>query len=300
MKLDEIVEVHYLGPEGTYSELATRKLIEQLGIDAELIPEVNYHKVADSVDSANGILGVLPLKKRTAAPVQPHYDAMFLNGLHIIGAERLPLEFALGIHPGSTSMDAIRTHQQAYNSCCDYLAENYSNAKLVTTSSTAEGVRLVADSKEGIALAHPDTLAEYGLKILDRDVDNMSRSGHGRDYTDFMLIDNSPVPDLLYDPNKEYESIIAYAPYEDYPGLLGKALLEFGLHGINLSDVHSRNLLNPLGEEINHDRKMFYIEVQANLLDPRMDRAVESIERMSDRCGRAIIPMGTYERLQKV
>jgi prephenate dehydratase len=300
MILDDIVEVHYLGPEGTYSELATKRLIEKMGINSKLIPEVNYNQVAKKVNSKEGILGVLPLKKRTASPVQPHYDAIYLNNLNIVGAQRLALEFALGVHPESTNQSVLKTHQQAYNSCCDYLSEVYPNSRLISTSSTAEGVRMVAESKEGIALAHPDTLRDYGLRILDVDIDNMSRSGQGKDYTDFMLLSDEVPLDLKYDPNKNYESIVAYAPYEDYPALLAKALLEFGLRGINLSDIHSRNLLNPLGEEINNDRKMFYIEVQESLYSDKMQNAMDSIERMSTRCAKAIIPMGTYEELPNV
>jgi prephenate dehydratase len=265
------MKIAYLGPERTNSEKAAFNLGSRLASSCELVPCVAIQGVAQALGKNGVSFGVMPYYNYLEGLVQQTLDIIYDHNFFIHDVCRMPITHCLGAYPGSKENDQIYSISVALGQCTDYLSSHYPSARQVTVSSTAEGARIVAEKKSGLAVSNREALEYYGLDILADDIGNRR---HGKaNFTDFYLVSTEQAAD--YDPDEEYFTMVAVTPHIDRSGLLAQILQHVAFFEINNAKIHSRPAIDFVAMDL--DPQMFYIEMMAHQSSPDFCKCIETL-----------------------
>lgn len=265
------MKIAYLGPVRTNSEKAARELGARISPECEYVPCVAIQGVADAIRSGAVDFGVMPCYNYLEGLVQQTLDLIYDNRLYISDVYRLPITHCLGAYPGSSSRNEVYSISVALGQCTEYLAEHHPEVKQILVSSTAEGARLVAEKKQGLAVSPREALEYFGLEVIAEDIGNRR---HGKkNFTDFYLV--SKEPRGAFDTAEEYSTMVAITPHVDRSGLLAQILQHVAFFGINNAKIHSRPAIDFV--DIDIDPQMFYLEMMIHQSSPDFIKCVESL-----------------------
>ncbi|MFA4834389.1 MAG: prephenate dehydratase domain-containing protein [Patescibacteria group bacterium] len=229
----------FLGPEYTFGHIAA------IGVAKRFLPNgftghlcKTNSAIIETVASKQLNWGVVPVFNSLADVVIPSLDAIcktWQNGkpIYFYGEIILLIKHHL---IGLPSVDLrkikkIMSHPHAFSQCEQFLREMEPFVRQETTS-TAEGVRLVAEEKNPTTAAIGSQAAAeaYGLTILvegiHSDPSNMTR---------FMLISNKGDHELTGNDSTWITFTCA-----NTPGSLWKTIAPLAEAGINMHAIHSR------------------------------------------------------------
>ncbi|WP_274918850.1 prephenate dehydratase domain-containing protein [Streptomyces sp. WZ-12] len=157
----------YLGPEGTFTELALRALPEHT--DARLVPVRSADEAVAAVTKGAAAAAMLPLENSVSGLVGATLQALApLPGLTIEREVHLAIAFCLLVRPGTTAerIGTVAGHPHAFPQVRDWLATHLPHAHRVPVSSNAAGAHQVALGHWDAALAPRTAAAHYGLLPL--------------------------------------------------------------------------------------------------------------------------------------
>lgn len=163
--LEKRLRVSYLGPPGTFSEMA---LLAHFGHGVEAIACPSIDEVFRSAEAGNADFGIVPVENSTEGAVNRSLDLMLQTPLSILGETAVDVRHTLMSRTGErASVGKVCAHPQALAQCAGWLDRNLPGIERVSVSSNAEGARLSSldDSIAGIAAESAATL--YGLKIIE-------------------------------------------------------------------------------------------------------------------------------------
>ncbi|GAH38325.1 unnamed protein product, partial [marine sediment metagenome] len=123
----------------------------------------------------------------------------------------------------------IYSNPQVFGQCRIWLRNNYPRAELIEVSSTAKAAEVAAGEQYAAALAGDLAAEIYGLKVLQKAVEDS-----GRNETRFLVIGNSSAGKSGDDKSSIIVSVA------DRVGALYKMLYPFKKCGINLTKIESR------------------------------------------------------------
>src|SRR3972149_172447 len=161
--------VAYLGPEFTFSHLAT---IERFGQSAELLPVGTIAAVFEEVERGQAEFGVVPMENSTDGRVSDTLDCLARSSVRICG------ELPLRIHHcllGTEPRDQIRivySKPQPLSQCRNWLANPLPKASLCEVASTAEAAKLALNNPDLAAIASLQAGTNYGLPVIARNIED--------------------------------------------------------------------------------------------------------------------------------
>ena len=282
MKSPGVKRIAYLGPEGTFTEVALRAALGE-GEEFERLRTATVHEAILAVQDGAADRALVPFENSIEGSVRPTLDALALEakGVTIVGEYdhlvspslivREPLE------PGQ--VEVVLSHPQALAQCARFLREQLPRAEARAVDSTAEAVRLVgATDRPWAALAAASAAALYGCVVLREDVadeaDNVTR---------FVWL--APEGSETAGEGPWKTSLVFSELGEDHPGALVDALLEFSGREINLTRIESRPLRQGgLG------RYMFFCDLEGAISDPAVAEAVEGLRAKAE----SVRVLGSY------
>lgn len=273
-----MVRIGYLGPVGTFSEMAARERARAWPA-AELIPIPSLAAVIAALRAGDLDEGVLPAENAGEGAVTITVDLLAYEseGLGIYSEVVLPVRHALLVRPGVTAADVSRvlSHPQALGQCRGWLARHLPGVPLDETASTAEATLRVAGAtgKPWAAVAGSRAAALHGLSILVHDIADLAGNA-----TRFLVL--APGSGAV---GGRKTSLVASLP--DRPGALYALLGEFARHGINLCRIESRPARTRLGEYI------FQIDIEG---EPGSDVVQEVLSAARKRCLNLRV-LGSYD-----
>ena len=208
------ITIAYLGPEGTYSQLAALAygldLEQRTGHPVELIPLPSIPRAMQATASGTTALTIVPIENSTEGGVTTTLDTLWqLQQLNIHHAMVMPIRN--GLLSYAVALDAVSvvySHPQALSQCQRWLEHHLPQADLIATRSTTEALDYLADRKDVAAIASEWAAQLYNLPTLVHDI-------------------SLPI---------------------NGPGALLKPLEVFARYGINLSRIESRPTKRSLGE----------------------------------------------------
>ncbi len=261
----------YLGPEGTYSHEAAQafsKKLEEVGIHIDALePCASFTEVFDAVDRGRVAYGVVATENSIEGPVTATLDNFAFNSSStIMGMLVVDVDHCLITDPAvdPSSIDTIASHTQGIGQCRRFIAARYPNAKLITTSSTAESVRLCMENPHVAAIANEYAAQLYGARVRERNI--ADRYGN---QTSFALIARPGSAVNL--PGSKMKTSIALFLQADRAGALLMILSEFAYAGINITMIQSRPTKQALGDY------MFFLDLDGNISDPSMQTALNCL-----------------------
>ena len=274
----------YLGPVGTFTELALAQVAEAKGAVSR--PVGHVQDAIDDVISGRAYRAIIPVENSVEGGVTATSDALAANpNIRIYGEYLVPVTFDLVARPGTALKDVhvVATHPVAYAQTRTWLAKNLKkHTHLQTTSTAAAAADLLNTDVADAAVAASTITKHYKLKVLAKNIgDNKNAQ------TRFLQIGlaKGQAPKAT---GKDKTSVIVELP-TDRPGTLLEMLEQFAVRGVNLSRIESR----PIGDQLGRYR--FNIDIEGHIDDAAVADALKGLHRFSPK----VIFLGSYARADK-
>ena len=266
----------YLGPKGTFTEAALKKITSS---NDSLIPYANVTAALDAVRVGKAHFALVPIENSVEGVVARTLDELATGTpLSIVGEVTLPVSFALMVKDDSIDIRRIATHPHAEAQCRSYIALNYPNAELIATASTAAAAEAIGRGEFDAAIAAPVAAAHYGLRVIADNIgDNVGA------VTRFVLISK---PGSLPKATGLDRTSLAVFIGIDHAGALLDILNEFAKRGVNLTFIQSR----PTGLELGHYH--FIIDAEGHSTDAPVKETIEALRSICE----DIRFLGSYPR----
>jgi len=257
-----------LGPEGTFSELATHKYLDsnQLKLDVKYYPSIKKTLSAVGRDAE---FAVLPIENFSEGFVNPVLDFLVSADLYICAQLILPIQFSLVSHcKNPVDIKNIYTQFVAKGQCSDYL-EGLDNVEFINLLSNTEGLKSLAAEVSGqpvsAAVVPSHLLKHHNFAYV---VENIT--DYKDNQTRFLLL--SSLPRVTYSID-EYKTSIIVLFENDRPGYLESILNKFAIKGINLTSIVSRPTRKAFG------KYHFFIDLEGHQEDVNIKAALLDIQK---------------------
>jgi len=242
----------YLGPVGTFTEAALKKITCDSDV---LIPYANVTAALNAVRQGEAQFALVPIENSVEGVVARTLDELATGDpLTIAGEVTLPVTFALMAKPGTNKISRIGTHPHAESQCRAYIAKNYPHAEIVPTSSTSAAAELVSKGELDAAIASSVAAEHFGLEILAESIGDNAGA-----VTRFI---SAQKPGWIPEPTGHDRTSMAIFIDIDHAGALLEILQVFAKREVNLTFIQSR----PTGRELGHYH--FIIDVEGHINDP--------------------------------
>jgi len=163
--LERRLRVAYLGPRGTFSEMA---LLAHFGHGVEAVACPSIDEVFRSTEAGNTDFGVVPVENSTEGAVNRSLDLMLQTPLSILGETAVDVRHNLMTRSGTRQgITRVCAHPQALAQCAGWLDRNMPGVERVSVSSNAEGARLASLDDKVAGIAAETAAALYSLTIAD-------------------------------------------------------------------------------------------------------------------------------------
>ena len=235
-EIEDVTTVAYLGPEGTYTEEASKLFF---GNNDTFLPQETVADALSLVADGTAAYAVVPQENTLGGPVTDYIDALLAtNGVSIVGEVVLPIRQTLMGLPG-TDLDKVTrvlSHKQGLAQSADWLDKNLASAERVEATSTAAAAQEVAEGNDAtvVAIAAPGAADLYDLEVLQQ---NVSQSDANK--TRFYVV----ARDANTLSGYECAVFVANISAEALPAVLAEACA----NGTELTCVHDRPEGSALG-----------------------------------------------------
>lgn len=274
----------YLGPVGTFTELALAQVPEAKG--SKWHPVANVQEAIDNIISGHSARAVIPIENSIEGGVSATLDALAATeGIRIFGEYLVPVSFNLVARPGVALKDVVTvaTHPVAYAQTHKWLAANLAGHSYLPATSTAAAAAalLHADSIANAAVAASTITNHYDLKVIAKNIGEY-KNAQTR-FIQIGLAGKAPAA-----TGRDKTSVIIEMP-NDRPGALLEMLEQFAVRGVNLSRIESR----PIGDRLGRYR--FNVDAQGHIEDAAIAEALKGLHRFSPK----VQYLGSYPRADK-
>ena len=256
--LEEPLAVAYLGPQGTFSEMA---LGRQFGAAVEAQPCASIDEVFRAAETGTAQYAVVPVENSTDGAIGRTLDLLLATPLKICA--EVVLRVQQNLMAKRPSMKAIRkvySHPQSLAQCHGWLAQNLPGAKRVPLASNAEAARVAAKEAGAAAIGPEIAAARYGLKLLARSIEDDPKNR-----TRFLVLGSHDAGAS----GKDRTSLVMTA--HNKPGSLHDLIASFAAHGVSMTRLESRPARTGQWEYY------FYVDLEGHQQDPKVARALAEL-----------------------
>ncbi|MEW6115504.1 MAG: prephenate dehydratase [Nitrospirota bacterium] len=262
LSLEEPLKVAYLGPEGTFTNLAA---LRYFGHSAAFIPVDSIKAVFEAVEANKADYGLVPIENSNEGVVSSTLDLFMDYDLKISAEVMLEISHNLLSKSGDKAkVKRIYSHPQATSQCKIWLENNMPHVSLFEATSTAKAAEIAAKDEEAAAIASEMAARLYDLKFIERHIEDRKNN-----FTRFLVIGKS----CLKKTGADKTSILLSV--KDKPGALYEVLLPFKTAKINLSKIESRPSKRKAWEYI------FFIDMEGHIEDKKIKKAIDEVKEHS-------------------
>lgn len=240
------MRIGYLGPRGTFTELAVRQLFAKMNT----IPFLSIPECMDAVMENEVDLAVVPVENALEGSVNVTLDYLVHEvDIPIVGEITAPIRQHFMVHPQNAehwqNVTEILSHSHAIAQCHKFLHQHFKGVVCENAASTAAAAVLVKEHPEvkRAAIANELAASEYGLTIVKANIHD-----YDHNHTRFVVLSKN---DISFNPKEAefsgYKTSLMITLPSDHPGALHQVLSAFAWRKINLSKIESRPMKTGLG-----------------------------------------------------
>jgi chorismate mutase/prephenate dehydratase len=260
--LETPTRVAYLGPAGTFSELAA------LGFFGSSIVKVSCASIDEvfrTTSAGAADFGVVPVENSTEGVVARSLDLFLTTPLFIIGETSLFVQHNFLRKANSLDdIQAVCAHPQALAQCHGWLSNHLPNIERRPVSSNAEGARLASLDPTLAAIASERAASEYGLHVVAPAIQD---DPHNR--TRFAIVTH---PQRHPQPKASgHDCTSLVVSVTNRPGAVHDMLVPLKEHGVSMSRFESRPARSGQWEYY------FYIDLQGHPDQPEVAAALREL-----------------------
>lgn len=261
LSLQKTIRVAYLGPEASYHHVAG---LAHFGSSPVFVPAPTIDAVFTEVERHRADYGIAAIENSFEGGIGVTMDRFVTSPLRIIAETYLPVVHGLISWGELAQIKRVYSHGQALAQCRLWLERNLSNAELIETSSTAEGVLLCRDDPTSAAIAGHMASELIGVPIKVHGIEDSSGNA-----TRFFVLGWEELP-----PSGDDKTALTIF-IRDEVGALYDTLEPMKNHGVNLTNLVSR----PTKREA--WQYMFFVELDGHIEDPKVVAALEELSTRS-------------------
>ncbi|MGZ8259989.1 MAG: prephenate dehydratase [Caldimonas sp.] len=273
--LETPTRVAYLGPAGTFSELAA------LGYFGSSIVKVlcaNADEVFHATSAGAADFGVVPVENSSEGVVTRSLDLFLTTPLTIVGETSLYVRHNLLRRADSLNgITAVCAHPQALAQCHAWLSHHLPNADRRPVASNAEGARLAGLDAALAGIASERAASEYGLFVVAPAIQD---DAHNR--TRFAILAHPGSHPRPKASGHDCTSLVVSVA--NRPGAVHDMLQPLKVHGVSMTRFESRPARSGQWEYY------FYVDIDGHPDQPNVARALEELH---DACAFFKL-LGTY------
>jgi chorismate mutase/prephenate dehydratase len=260
--LEAPTRVAYLGPAGTFSELAA---LGFFGSSIERASCASIDEVFRATSAGAADFGVVPVENSTEGVVARSLDLFLTTPLHIVGETSLfVLHNLLRRDNSLDGIEAVCAHPQALAQCHGWLSNHLPNVERRPVSSNAEGARMAAADPKLAAIASSRAGTEYGLHTLAPAIQD---DPHNR--TRFAIVAHPQRQPQPAASGHDCTSLVVSVT--NRPGAVHDMLVPLKEHGVSMSRFESRPARSGQWEYY------FYIDLQGHPEQPQFAAALTAL-----------------------
>ena len=260
--LEEATKVAYLGPAGTFSEMA---VLEQFGSAVEPLACPSIDEAFRAAETGAAQFAVVPMENSTEGAIGRSLDLLLTTPLKICA--EIVLRVRQNLMCKGKNLKGVKrvySHQQSLAQCQKWLAQNLPGAERIAVASNAEAARLAAKEKSACAIGPKLAAARYGLSLIAADIEDESSNR-----TRFAVLGSiEPGPS-----GSDATALVMSAP--NRPGAVHALLEPFARHGVSMSRLESRP--TRLGQW----EYYFYVDLHGHRSDPKLAAALGELEKLA-------------------
>ncbi|HEX7537706.1 MAG TPA: prephenate dehydratase [Dermatophilaceae bacterium] len=261
----------FLGPAGTFTEMALRQCPTAVAQEAERIPFISVDAALAALRAGELDAAMVPIENSVEGGVSATLDALASGDPLVVVAEQVvPITFVLAAPAGMTlaGIRAVSTHPHAWAQVRAWMGSHLPGVEYLPGASTAAAAAGLAGESPPYqgAVCAPVAAANHGLTVLEEDIGDNSGA-----VTRFVLVAR---PGQLPAPTGADKTSVVLFQREDHPGGLLELLEQFAARGINLTRIESRPNGGRLGDYC------FSIDCEGHVSDERVGETLMGLRRV--------------------
>jgi len=271
------MKIGILGPAGTFSETAARLWLKEKEIGKNKAEseyeqvEIKYYEtifdVSERLLKKEVDYGIVPIENSLEGSVGETLDVLSSENdnegrMRIVGEILVPIKICLLQTLEKSLIKKVVSHPHALAQCKQFIREKLRGVEIKSVDSTASAAKLASQSEEIAALASEAAAMEYGLNILEENVQDKDS------VTRFVVLSSSGVKTAP--TGRDKTSVLIYL--KDRPGALYDVLGEFEQRQINLTKIESRPSKRAMGDY------MFHIDCEGHMEEKEIKEALKGVE----------------------
>ncbi len=265
--------IAYLGPEGTFTELALRQMAQRGVVPAATAGEVtpmptdSTPAALAAVRSGDAAYACVPIENSIEGSVLPTLDNLATGTpLQIYAELTLDVSFTIVMRDGLAAQDVktVAAFPVAAAQVRKWLAANLPGAHLVPANSNAAAAHDVADGLADAGVSTALAAARCGLPVLAADIVDEPNAR-----TRFVLVGRTGPPP----PRTGADRTSVVLRLDNVPGALVSAMTEFAIRDIDLTRIESRPTRIELGTYV------FFLDCIGHLDDDAVAEALKALHR---------------------
>jgi chorismate mutase/prephenate dehydratase len=265
LALEQQIKVAFLGPEGTFSQEASKK---HFGQAVETVPMGSIGQVFKEVENGTVDYGVVPIENSTEGVISYTLDVFMNSPLKISGEIKLRIHQNLMISSDVKTwekVERIYSHQQSLAQCREWLDNNLPNAERIPVSSNTEAARQALDDKNSAAIAGLLAAKTYGLTIAHENIEDSKENT-----TRFLVIGKQDVPPC----GRDKTTLMISA--KNKAGALYHLLAPLADNGLSMTRIESRPSRNANWEYY------FFMDIDGHIQEDNVAKALKELEKEAE------------------
>jgi 3-deoxy-7-phosphoheptulonate synthase len=263
------IRVAFQGARGAYSEIALTRYFDLTEQTVEALSMRHFRDVFESVLSEESDFGIIPLENSLMGSIHENYDLLLqYPDLRIIGETQIRIQHSLIGTPDAT-LETVRTvisQGPGIEQCRDFL-DRHPQWEIQPYYDTAGAVARVSEAGDVslAAIAHAQTAAYYGMKVLRESIET-----NARNYTRFAILVREEKAEAR-DP--DMATIVFSTP--DTPGALFECMRILADRQLNMKKLESRPIHGAPW------RYMFYVDVELPQREEQFTDGMTALESVT-------------------
>ena len=259
LALERPLTVAYLGPEGTFTQLAA---IKHFGRAAQCVACATIDESLRLVEAEQADYAVTPIENSTEGSVGRTLDLLVGTSLQACGEVQLRIHHHLLCrHTDFSRVEVVYAHAQALAQCQNWLNRRLpGHVRRVSVSSNGEAARLASECDTACAIASQTAAEIYRLHNLAANIEDESDNT-----TRFLVLGHQATLQSGHDKT----SLIVGAPNK--AGTLNRIIEPLTQAGISMSKFESRPSRTGLWEYL------FFIDIEGHVRDEKVQATLDAL-----------------------
>ncbi len=257
--LEKPLRIGFLGPEGSFSHLASMR---KFGASIEHFPLPDIRAVFDEVARGHCDLGLVPIENSLGGGVIETMDCFLDIDVHICAEVTVEIHHNLLASCPPEQIKLVASKPEIFAQCRNWLSTGLTGVDLIPVASSSKAAEMAVNESSLAAIGSELAAELYGLKVVFANIED-----NPNNQTRFFVISRAPAKRSGND-----KTAISFTTAHK-AGALAEVLNIFARHDVNLTNIDNRPSKRRNWEYY------FFVDAEGHVEDKNLKKALEEISQ---------------------